>query len=89
MRFNWSLPGIRTTKLIDCKYANAFFSLQVDMQKFFCYIKGLEIIGQIVIHICQSYKCMKEISHVEYDVCSNLPKMYKVFCLKKFSGAIK
>ena len=31
MRRNWSLPCVHTTKLTDCKYANALFSLLVDM----------------------------------------------------------
>ena len=31
MRLNWSLPRIHSTKLIDYKYANTFFSLLVDI----------------------------------------------------------
>ena len=31
MHLNWSLPRVYTTKLIDCKYANALFSLLFDI----------------------------------------------------------
>ena len=47
MRLNWSLPCVHTTKLINCKYANIFFSLSVDIKEFFKNIKGLEIVNHM------------------------------------------
>ena len=59
------------------------------MWKFFSIIKGLEIVGQIVIYNYQNQiNAWKKSSDVEHDVCSNLLKMYEVFCLKELSGAI-
>ena len=60
MRLSWSLPCAHTTKLINCKCASTFFSLSIDIWEFWCNIKGLEIVGQIVIYNYQSDKFMKE-----------------------------
>ena len=54
MRLNWSLPRIHITELIDCKYVNTFFSRLVDIEELCSNIKGLEIVGQIVIYIYQN-----------------------------------
>ena len=60
MHLNWSLPCVHTTKLINYKYANTYFTLSVDIKEFCWNIKGLEIVDQIVIYNYQSNKCMKE-----------------------------
>ena len=44
---NWPLAFVHTTKLINCKYANIFFSLPVDIKEFFKNIKGLEIVNHM------------------------------------------
>ena len=89
MRLDWSLPRIHSTKLTDCKYENTYFRLLVDAQKFCSKIKVLEIFGQIVTYNQQNQiNVSKKCFHVENGVCSNLLKMYKVFCLKELSGAI-
>ena len=60
------------------------------IQKFCSNLKGLEIVGQIVIYNDQSQiNAWKKCFHVEREnIWSNLLKMYKVFCLKELSGAI-
>ena len=52
-------------------------------------MKGLEIVGQIVIYNYQNeINAWNKCSLVEHNVSSNLLKMYKVFCMKELSGAI-
>ena len=60
IRLNWLLPRVHTTKLINCKYANKFFSLSVAIKEFCLNIKELKIVGQIVIYSYQSNTCMTE-----------------------------
>ena len=60
MRLNWSLPCVHTKTLVNCQYANTFFSLSVDIYEFCWNIKGLDVVGQIVIYSYQSNKCMKK-----------------------------
>ena len=51
-------------------------------------MKGLEIVGQIVIYNYQNeINAWNKCSQVEHNVSSNLLKMYKVFCMKELSGA--
>ena len=47
---NWSFSSVHTTKLVNCKYANIFFYLSVDISEFCWDIKGLEVSGQIIIY---------------------------------------
>ena len=47
MYLNWPLAFVHTTKLINCEYANIFFSLSVDIKEFLKNIKGLEIVNHM------------------------------------------
>ena len=73
-----------------CKFSNSTPSLWQHYLIHISNIKGLEIVGQIVIYDYQNeINAWKKCSYVEHNVCSNFLKMYKVFCLKELSGAIK
>ena len=82
MSLNWLLPSLHTTKSINCKYVNTFFNLSVDIKEFCLNIKGLEIVGQIVIYNYQSNKCMKEMLLLNI-FCESL---IKYFAWKNYLG---